>query len=193
MSSHHSSQTFEDEQDAFASRVFATYSRKLLELANDQLESQLHGKISPEDIVQSALKSFFRRARLLGLENSGTDTLWGLLSIITVRKCKKWETFFNCGKRDVHCEAVSTDDSTFDTDEYRPVVGSPKVEDAMIATELIEHLLKNFTHRQQDMILLRIQGLSTEQIAQRCNSSLRTVARTIAKAKSILAGLVLDD
>lgn len=184
-----------DDNDSFASQVFRDYSHQLLQLANNQLGVQLHGKVSPEDVVQSALKSFFRRAKLLGIEsdNTNTDTIWGLLSIITVRKCKKWETFFRCGKRDVKRELVSTDDSSFDHERHRPVAGSPKVEDAIVATELIEHLLKNFTDRQQEMIILRIQGLSNEEIAERCRSSIRTVARTIAKAKSILAGLVLDD
>ena len=185
--------SFRSDDDAFANHVFTAYSEQLLQLANTQLNLELHGKVSPEDVVQSAMKSFFRRAKLLGIENSNKDTIWGLLSIITVRKCKKWETFFRCSKRDVQRESVSTDDSCFDHEQHRPAVEPPKAEDAIVATELIEHLLNNFTERQQEMILLRIQGLSTEQIAESCKSSHRTVARTIAKAKSILAGLVLDD
>ncbi len=186
-------EAFEGDSEAFATHVFATYSQQLLQLANDQLGSELTAKVAPEDVVQSALKSFFRRAKLLGLENANKDTMWGLLSIITVRKCKKWENFFRCGKRDLKRESGSTDDSSFDIEQHRPVVSSPNTEDALMATELIDHLLSNFTPRQQEMILMRIQGLSAEKIAENCKSSLRTVARTIAKAKSILAGLVLDD
>jgi RNA polymerase sigma-70 factor (ECF subfamily) len=185
--------TTKGEDDGFASHVFATYSQQLLQLANDHLNSDLLGKISPEDIVQSALKSFFCRAKLLGISESSQGMIWGLLSIITVRKCKKWENFFHCSKRDVAREVASPDDSTMSLPSMRPAAESPSVEDGIVATELIEHLLSNFTPRQQEMILLRIQGLSNEQIAENCKSSLRTVARTIAKAKSILAGLVLDD
>jgi RNA polymerase sigma-70 factor, ECF subfamily len=176
--------------ESFASHIFRIYSQQLLQLANEQFDKSLSSKISPEDVVQSALKSFFRRAELLQVSPANHDMIWGLLSIITVRKCNKWKSFYRCEKRDVQRESISANDSSFDLTQ---AAFTPQAQDALIATELIEHLLRNFTTRQQEMIVLRIQGHSSEQIAAQCQSSLRTVARTMLRAKSILAGLLLDE
>lgn len=176
-------------RDSFANEIFRTYSHRLLQLAMEHLAAEVQYKISPEDVVQSALKSFFRRTEKYSTSQLETDTLWGLLSIITIRKCRKWEAFFRCSKRDVRREELALNDSSTPRSEI-PI--EPRGSDAMIATELIDLLLRQFTMRQQEMVLLRIQGLSVDQIALECQSSKRTVARTISKAKSILAGLLFE-
>ena len=90
--------------EIFASEVFRRYSIRLLYLANDRLGKDVRGKISPEDVVQSAFKSFFRRLQDFRLEHEGTDAIWSLLSIITIRKCRKWDAFYRCDKRAVQRE-----------------------------------------------------------------------------------------
>jgi RNA polymerase sigma-70 factor, ECF subfamily len=175
--------------DAFANEIFRTYSQRLLHLAMEQLAAEVQGKISPEDVVQSALKSFFRRTETFQAVQSEPDTIWGLLSIITIRKCRKWESFFRCSKRNVRREERALDDSSI---PQADIAVEPQGTDALVATELIDLLLQHFTERQQEMILMRIQGLPIDRIADECQSSNRTVARTISRAKSILSGLMLD-
>jgi RNA polymerase sigma-70 factor, ECF subfamily len=176
-------------RDAYANEIFRNYSKRLLQLAMEQLAAEVQCKISPEDVVQSALKSFFRRAETFSTTQLETDTLWGLLSIITIRKCRKWEAFFRCSKRNVRREELALDDSSLPKSEI-PL--EPGGADALVATELIDLLLKHFTERQQEMILLRTQGLPVKRIAIECQSSKRTVARTISKAKTVLAGILFD-
>ncbi len=188
-SSFDASNGFTHSQDAYANEIFRTYSQRLLQLAMEQLAAEVQRKISPEDVVQSALKSFFRRTGTFSTTPLEADTLWGLLSIITIRKCRKWEAFFRCSKRNVRREELALDDSSLPKSQI-PI--EPRGADALVATELIDMLLQHFTERQQEMILLRIQGLPIERIAIECQSSKRTVARTISKAKTILAGLLFD-
>jgi len=174
-----------------ANLVFKTYSLRLLRLASEQLAKDIQCKVSAEDVVQSAMKSFFRQLGLLGPEITDPDAIWGLLSIITIRKCRKWEAFFRCSKRDIRREVTSLNDSTATPSRHQASV-EPDHEEGLVATELLEQLLCHFTERQQQMILMRIQGVPVDVIADQCHSSLRTVARTIAKAKTLLSGILLD-
>ena len=51
-------------EDAAAREVFERYTRQLVGLARRRLDERLAGKVDPEDVVQSAFKSFFvRQAR----------------------------------------------------------------------------------------------------------------------------------
>jgi RNA polymerase sigma factor (sigma-70 family) len=175
--------------EVFASAVFQRYSLRLLCLANDRLGRDIRGKISPEDVVQSAFKSFFRRLKDFSFEHEGTDAIWGLLSIITIRKCRKWDAFYRCDKRAVQRERPN--DSRL-AGQVRNTSTEPGPEDALVVEELLEKLFCEFEPRQQQMILLRIDGCSVEEIAAQCQSSCRTVARTIASAKQLLAELLFD-
>jgi RNA polymerase sigma-70 factor (ECF subfamily) len=175
--------------EMFASEVFRRYSIRLLHLANDRLGRDVRGKLSPEDVVQSAFKSFFRRLNDFRLERDGADAIWGLLSIITIRKCKKWDAFYRCDKRAVQRE--KPDDSRL-AGQVRHTSSEPGPEDVLIVEELLEKLFSEFEPRQQQMILLRMDGCSVGEIAAQCQSSCRTVARTIATAKQLLAEFLLD-
>lgn len=168
--------------------ILASYSQRLIKLAAERLVTDIQSKISPEDIVQSTLRSYFRRSKEFGWETSDPDRIWELLSVITIRKCRKWDVFYHCSKRDVRREVRSLDESRASA-RLADAKVSPDQEDGQIASELLEYLLSHFTQRQQEMILLRIQGLSVEMIARQCHSSHRTVARTIAKSKQVLHGL----
>lgn len=175
--------------EMFASEVFRRYSIRLLHLANDRLGKDVRGKLSPEDVVQSAFKSFFRRLNDFRLERDGADAIWGLLSIITIRKCKKWDAFYRCDKRAVQRE--KPDDSGL-AGQVRHTSTEPGPLDVLIVEELLEKLFREFEPRQQQMILLRMDGCSVDEIAFQCQSSCRTVARTIATAKQLLAEFLLD-
>ncbi len=65
------------------------------------------------------------------------------------RKCRKWEAFFRCSKRNVRREELALDDSSLPKSQI-PI--EPRVADALVATELIDLLLQHFTERQQEMI-----------------------------------------
>ncbi len=176
----------------FASEIFRMYSARLLTLANDRLGKDLRSKISPEDVVQSAFKSFFRRLQEFRLDGGNVDAIWGLLSIITIRKCRKWDAFYRCDKR-----AISREIAADQSDGSRPAKSTataiePGPEDALVVIELLDKLFKEFEPRQREMLLLRIDGYTVEEIAQRCKSSCRTVARTIATAKQLLAAYLID-
>ncbi len=180
-------------EPALAERVVREYSDRLLRLAKSRLGSKLQAKICPEDIVQSALMSFFRtqpsNSEAAGKADVPAD-LWGLLVIITLRKCLKWHDAFNTDKRSVLRER-SLNSGTSDTGFALGLLSrEPGPEDVAMVCELSESLLECFDERHQEMLRLRLQGLEIAEIATALKSSKRTVSRVIAAAKLKLQDLI---
>src|SRR5207247_810362 len=70
-------------EDAAAREVFERFAGRLIGLARRQFNRLLARKVDPEDVVQSAYKSFFVRHRAGKLEVGDWDGLWHMLTLIT--------------------------------------------------------------------------------------------------------------
>src|SRR5262245_63375800 len=90
-----------DAPGADARLAFERFTRRLIGLARRHLDARLQHKIEPEDVVQSAYKSFFLRYGEGALAAEGWDGLWGLLTLITLRKCADRVRHYRAQRRDV--------------------------------------------------------------------------------------------
>ena len=72
---------------AAASEIFDRFAQRLAGLARIRLGERLRRKMDPEEVVQSAYKSFFIRFAEGQFELKTWDSLWALLTVLTVRKC----------------------------------------------------------------------------------------------------------
>src|SRR6266404_4856280 len=90
---------------AAAREIFQRFVDKLLRLARSHFDAVLRRKVDPEDVVQSAYKSFFLRYGAGKLEIRDWDNLWGLLTMITLRKCFDRVEYHRAQMRDVQREA----------------------------------------------------------------------------------------
>src|SRR3954451_25488557 len=97
-----------DGEDAAARVVFARYTRQLIALARQRLDDRLAGKVDAEDVVQSAYKSFFVRQRAGQLEVGNWKSLWGLLTVIMLRKVADRAAHFRAEKRNARREVLPT-------------------------------------------------------------------------------------
>src|SRR5262249_5168287 len=90
----------EGDEDA-AGELFRRYAERLLALARSRLSARLARHVDPEDVVQSAYKSFFTGARdgRFALRRSGD--LWRLLVAITLHKLQRQAERLAAGKRAV--------------------------------------------------------------------------------------------
>src|SRR4029079_3265262 len=102
-------------EDAAAREVFVRFAARLAGLARRHLDVRLAVKVDPEDVVQSAYKSFFIRQRDGGLDIGTWDGLWGVLTMITLRKCPDRARHFTAAKRDMGRErtGAARGDSSF--------------------------------------------------------------------------------
>src|SRR5436305_12752712 len=86
--------------DAAAREVFERFVGRLVALTRGRLNRLLARKVDPEDVVQSAFKSFFVRQRAGTLNVGDGDGLWNLLALITLRKCADRAEYFLADRRD---------------------------------------------------------------------------------------------
>src|SRR3954449_2882611 len=98
-------------EDAAAREVFERFATRLVSLARSRFNRLLSRKVDPEDVVQSAFKSFFLRHRAGKLDVGGWDGMWNLLTLITLRKCADRAEYYLADRRDAAREASGPDDS----------------------------------------------------------------------------------
>src|SRR5207249_3199571 len=91
--------------DAAARELFGRFTHQLIALALRHIDAGLRHKVDPEDVVQSAYKSFFFRYGAENLNIVNWNSLWGLLTLITVRKCAERVAYHRAECRDVAREA----------------------------------------------------------------------------------------
>ena len=72
--------------DAAATELFGRFAHQLIALALRHIDAGLRHKVDPEDVVQSVYKSFFVRYGDGNLDIVNWNSLWGLLTLITVRR-----------------------------------------------------------------------------------------------------------
>jgi RNA polymerase sigma factor (sigma-70 family) len=167
-------------EDEAAREVFARFAARLVGLARRHLDGRLAVKVDPEDVVQSAYKSFFVRQRAGTLEVGNWDSLWGVLTMITIRKCADRAAYFRAGKRDVRRElAGGSDDSSADaTGDALALDREPMPEEAAVLAETVEALFGAMDDPDERAILeLSLQGHSAAEISESLGRAERSVRR----------------
>jgi RNA polymerase sigma-70 factor (ECF subfamily) len=163
-------------EDEAARAVFVRYARRLVGLARSHLDARLAVKSDPEDVVQSAYKSFFVRHRRGDLDVGSWDGLWGVLTLITLRKCADRAAFYRAAKRDVKREQV-------DAAEVAPAVDlaldrEPAAHEAVALAETVEALFRLADDPDERAILeLSLQGYTAAEIAGKLDRAERSVRR----------------
>lgn len=164
-------------EDAAARAVFEQYARRLVGLARKHLDTRLAAKVDPEDVVQSAYKSFFVRHREGLLEVGSWDGLWGILTLITLRKCADRAAYYRAEKRDYTREAAGAAE-----EEAPPLIDlaldrEPSPQEAVVLAETVEALFRDLDDDERAILELSLQGLSTTEISDRLDRAERSVRR----------------
>jgi RNA polymerase sigma-70 factor, ECF subfamily len=177
------------ESDA-ADQLFHSYAGRLAALARRTLDPRLLARVDPEDVVQSALRSFFVRASAGEFEFGDPERLWGLLAVLTVRKCHRQADLHFAQQRDVRREAAPQPGS--DSDPAAEVVWSrePTPDEAACLTDTVREVMARLASPLKRQVFeLTLQGFSPPEIARQLSYYERGVLRVRAEIRSLLAGL----
>lgn len=163
-------------EDDAANAVFDRYTRQLVALARRRLDERLAGKVDPEDLVQSAYKSFFVRQRAGQVDLCNWKSLWGLLTIITLRKLADRMAYYQADKRDAGRELSPS------TGDWAPawqtaIDREPSPDDAALLTEIVESLFRDLDADERPILELSLQGLTATEISEQLGRAERTVRR----------------
>ena len=157
--------------------AFQHFSRRLIGLARAHLHGRLQHKVDPEDVVQSAYKSYLVRYGEGTLAAEGWDGLWGLLTLITVRKCADRARHYRAECRDLRREAGAPHSP--DSNPAWPEVAGrePTPEEAAVLAETIADLLMQLHGDERTIVELSLQGHSTQEISDQTGRAERSVRR----------------
>jgi RNA polymerase sigma-70 factor (ECF subfamily) len=165
-----------------AAEVFGRFAHRLVGLARQKLGKTLRGKEEPEDVVQSALKSFYVRYAAGQYELASWDDLWGLLTRITANKCGHRIERYQAARRDVRRE-VAAPDADDSNRSWELLAREPTPSHAVLLAELIGELHRPLGERDRGILTLRLQGADVEAICAQLQCSERTVFRVLERIR----------
>jgi RNA polymerase sigma factor (sigma-70 family) len=160
--------------DAAAQELFGRFTHQLIALALRNLAVGLRHKVDPEDVVQSAYKSFFVRYGAGNLDVVNWNSLWGLLTLITVRKCAERAAYHRAERRDAARE-VSPPRADEAAPWLDPIGREPTPLEAAVLNETVAQLLSGLDDDDRPVLELSLQGYTTREISERLGRAERTV------------------
>jgi RNA polymerase sigma-70 factor (ECF subfamily) len=166
-----------------AAEIFHRFAHRLMGLVRSRLDSLLRPKVDPEDLLQSVFRSFFVGAREGQLDLRDWDSLWGLLTVITLRKCGRRIDYFRAARRDVRREIATPPAEEADRPGWEVVCREPSPDEAAVLAETLEHLLRKLDDRGRQIVRLRLQGFTTPEISAQVGCTERTVQRALEQVK----------
>jgi len=166
-----------------ASDLFNHYVNRLLPLARLRLSQRLASRVDPEDIVQSVFRTFFKRLKAGEFEIQEHDDLCKLLVRITVHKTLRQVAFHRAGKRDFGMETAQGDGSR---DQLVDLLGrEPGPEVTVAFLNQLEHFLNRLRPMEREILELRMQGCSNEEIATKLGIYDRKIRRVIERVRAL--------
>src|SRR5947209_1959229 len=175
--------------DDAAAEVFRRFTHRLIGLARSRLDHLIRRKVDPEDILQSVYRTFFRRYARGAFDLESWDGLWGMLTVITVRKCDYRRKFFRAACRDVGREVAPPAAADAPAPEIEALARDPTPSEAARLAETVEQLMRELTGREREMLALSLQGHTTEEISAQVGRSERTVQRVLKRVRAQLERL----
>ena len=175
--------------DRAAAEVFRRFTHRLIGLARSRLDHLIRRKVDPEDILQSVYRTFFRRYARGAFDLESWDGLWGMLTVITVRKCDYRRKFFRAACRDVQREVAPPDAADPTAPEIEALARDPTPSEAARLAETVELLMRELTGREREMLALSLEGHSVAEISGRVARTERTVQRVLKRVRQRLEEL----
>ncbi len=167
-----------------ATELYERYAARVFGLVRSQMAEQLRAQVEPEDIVQSIFKSIFRGMNSGSYNAPQAGTLWQLIAVIAIHKVRRNATRRTAAKRDSRrTESLDQREQSAARDRMSP----EEIEAA------IQEAIEGLRPTEQEVVLLRIQGYTVEEIAERAGRSRRTVERQLQRARELLADMLLPD
>jgi RNA polymerase sigma-70 factor (ECF subfamily) len=162
-----------NQDDAAAQELFVRFAHQLIALALRHIDPGLRHKVDPEDVVQSVYKSFFVRYGAGNLDVVNWNSLWGLLTLITVRKCAERAAYHHAECRDAAREVSPRGDEAAPWPE--PFGREPTPLEAAVLSETVGQLLSSLDEEERPVLELSLQGYTTREISERLGRAERTV------------------
>ena len=172
--------------------VFDRYGDVLQRMAARRMPPKLRRRIDPDDVAQSALRTFFRRAAAGQFQLADFESLWQLLCAITLTKVREQARFQLRQKRGLTREEEPAVRDDQNTAGLQPVAAAPTPAEAAEFADQFEQLFASLDAEEQQVLLLKLQDLTHDEVAAEMGSSERTVRRILKRIQSRLTGMAAE-
>lgn len=164
------------------------YGRSLERLAEKHLTGGVRRRIGPEDVVQSACRTFLRRAQIGEFQLADAEGLWGLLCAITLTKVREQTRFHLRQKRGLDREVHQAElNSTDGPRLFDQADSEPTPAEAAEFTDQFTQLVAGLDDEERQLVDLKLQQFTNDEIAVQMGCSERTVRRILKRVQSALA------
>lgn len=173
-----------------ATHVYRRFADQLVLLARQHIDNRLGNRIDPESVAMSVLESFFERFGQGTLKFNNWNMVFGLLSMITIRKCSNRNKFLTRQKR-WNCSGTGeTQSVSLNQLDWQAIAAGPTPADIATMGELLELALAQLSSDEREVIDDFRDGFPHEQIGVRRGLSTRTVSRILRKFREILCSML---
>jgi RNA polymerase sigma-70 factor (ECF subfamily) len=175
-----------------ARMVVDQYHQRLEALIRSRLDLRLRNRVDAEDVLQSAYRSFFRRAEAGEFQFEDWNGLWALLAQIAVRKSYRQSVHHRAQRRDVRRDVStepSSNSSSTGTMTWEMEGRQATPEEQASLNEILDLLMTALKDdRQRQAVVLRLQGFSIVEISEmpEIGLSQRTLFRLMDKVRGWL-------
>jgi RNA polymerase sigma-70 factor (ECF subfamily) len=167
-------------QDA-ARQIVERYVDRLVALARRRISQRLASRVDPEDVVQSVFRTFFGRIKAGQFVIEDQDDLTKLLVSITVHKTLRQVEFHQAAKRATSQEAAQ---GRLSFERMQQLLDrEPTPEEANTFLDQLEHFLNKLTPFERQVLELRMQGYSNEEIAMELGTYDRKIRRVMERIR----------
>lgn len=174
---------FQAGDDQAADQLFAHYASKLARVASQYLGAKLAAREGKDDVVQSALRTFFRRHRDCRFRIDSSAELWRLLVMITIRKAQAKARYHTASVRDVRAEHTDQDGELL----AQATARAPRPDDAAAVVDQIETLLDGLPPQYGQILGMLLEGKHKSEIARELSISRTSVHRVLGEFRKRLA------
>jgi RNA polymerase sigma factor (sigma-70 family) len=177
---------FKAGSESAARELFDRHCERLMRLAKRRIGQRLVSRVDPEDVLQSAFRTFFNRVRNDEFSFREENDLFKLLVRLTVHKTLRQIAFHRAAKRNPELEAEQLSDAQAAFQQL--CANEPEPEAAVALVEEFDRFVGQFPPLDRQVLGLKLQGYSTVEIAERIGSYDRKVRRILERIQGVAQG-----
>jgi RNA polymerase sigma factor (sigma-70 family) len=163
------------------------YGMLLEQLAEKHLSAKVRRRVGPETVVQSACRTFLRRAQAGEFRLADSEDLWRLLCAITLTKVREQVRFHQRQKRGLGQEVPLTSVSPEgEARRVEPADPRPSPDEAAEFADQFQQLMASLDEEEQQLVDLKLQQCTNLEAAAHMGCSERTVRRILKRVQARL-------
>jgi RNA polymerase sigma-70 factor (ECF subfamily) len=161
---------------------YGQYGALMETVADKHLAQGLRRRIGPDDVVQSACRTFLRRAKGGEFQIADAGDLWRLLCTITLTKVRE-QARFHSRKRRGQSREVPLAPPDGSMSGFGPASSAPSPDEVAAFDEQFGQLMASMSKEERQLVQLKLDNCTNDEAAEKLGCSERTVRRLLQQIR----------